>query len=371
MRFRTECQQLRRNGKELGPRWASNINIMANFMKRSEASPWLRRITAISFSLLVAFSADGQNIRTQTLNLKKGWNAVCLQVDPTNSKPSDCFRGTPVSIVASYVADKTLVQFVQNPSTNTLNKDNGWAAWYAADRPDAFLTTLFNLNANGAYLLYCQNDFTWSVSGSVVPAEIKWKPNSFNLAGFCLDDVSPPTFAQFFQPSAAHLPIRIYRLNNSQWSLVDQPQTTQMRSGEAYWVFCQGTSDYQGPLGIKMPNGQKLLVNGVNPTGVLFANRTGNPLEVRIEKVTGSAELPLAFVLRVATENNIIAASYDLPTIYNMPTFEANENRGFWLTVRPEKMTNDTATALLKITTDIGTQSWLPLVGNRSELQSN
>ena len=42
-------------------------------------------------------------IRTQSITLHKGWNAVYLQVDPTNSKPAACFQGTPVSIAASYI----------------------------------------------------------------------------------------------------------------------------------------------------------------------------------------------------------------------------------------------------------------------------
>ena len=325
----------------------------------------------IGLILLVVLTdtvVKAENIHTQTVSLHRGWNAVSLQVDPTNSKPADCFRGTPVSIVASYVADGAVVQYVQNPTTNNVNKDNGWAVWYAPDRPDAFLTRLFSLNANNAYLIYSQSDYVWTVTGAAVLGEVKWKPNSFNLAGFCLDDVSPPTFAQFFDPSAAHHPYRIYRLINSQWILVDQAQTTQMRSGEACWIFCKGSSDYQGPLGIKIQNGQKVLVNGINQAGVLFTNKTSNPLFVRVENATSSAVLPLAFVLRVITETNLVSASFDLPAIYSMPIFEANESRGFWLTVRPEKMASGTETTLLKVTTDIGTQCWLPVIGNRSEL---
>ena len=263
---------------------------------------------------------------------------MSLQVDPANSKPADCFRGTPVSIVASYVGDGSAVQYVQNPTTNTLNKDNGWAVWYAPDRPDAFLTRLFNLSANHSYLIYSQSDYVWSFAGAAVLGEVKWKPNSFNLAGFSLDDLSPPTFSQFFEASSAHHPYRIYRLVNGQWVLVDQAQSTQMRSGEAFWIYCNSGSDYQGPLGVKVENGQKVMVSGINPSGVLFANKTGNPMSVRVENSTSSTVLPLAYVLRAVTETNVVSASFDLPAVYNMPIFEANENRGIWLTIRPEKM---------------------------------
>jgi hypothetical protein len=300
--------------------------------------------------------------------LHKGWNAVYLQVDPTNSKPNECFQGTPVSVVASYVGNGSAVQYVQNPTTNSVTKNNGWSAWYAPGRPDAFLTQLFNLNANNAYLIFSQSDYVWSVTGTAVLSAVKWKPNSFNLAGFSLDRLSPPTFSQFFSGSAAHQPYRIYRLVNDQWTLVDSASTTQMRSGEACWIYCNGGSDYQGPLEVKAPNGQQAYITGVNPAGILLANKTVNPLSVKVENATSSEVLPLAFVLRAVTDSNVVSASFDLPATYNMPVFEAKESRGFWLTVRPEKMATATETTLLKITTDIGTQCWLPVTGNRSGL---
>lgn len=318
--------------------------------------------------LLTALAVRAESVRTQTVNLHKGWNAVCLQIDPTNSKPAECFRGTPIAIAASYVGDGAAVQYVQNPTTNNVNKDNGWLVWYASDRPDAFLTRLFNLDANHAYLIYSQSDYVWSVTGTPVLGAVKWRPNSFNLAGFCLDEVSPPTFDQFFAASAAHHPYRIYHLVNDQWVMVDHAQTTQMRSGEACWIYCAGSTDYQGPLDVKIQNGPTVLLNGVNQAGVLFANKTGNPLSVRVENATSSPLLPLAYVLRAVTESNVVAASFDLPATYNMPAFEAGESRGLWLTLRPEKMTTASETALLKITTDIGTQYWLPVAGNRSQL---
>ena len=333
-------------------------------------SVWLRRAGKVVFilSLFAGAVASAASLRTQTINLHRGWNAVCLQVDPTNSRPADCFTGTPVSIVAAYVGAATSVQYVQNPTTNNVNGDNGWSVWYASDRPDAFLTGLFNLNANNAYLIYSRSDYVWSLTGAAVLNVVKWKPNSFNLAGFCLDSLSPPTFDQFFAASAAHRPYRIYRLVNDQWVLVDHAQTTQMRSGEAYWTYCAGSSDYQGPLDVKIQNSQNVLVNGINQAGVLLANKTGNPLSVRVENSASSAVLPLAYVLRVVSDSNVVSAAFDLPDTYNMPAFDAKESRGFWLTLRPEKMATASETTLLKITTDIGTQCWLPVTGNRSEL---
>ena len=315
--------------------------------------------------------ASADTMRSQAISLHQGWNAIFLQVTPTNARPADCFIGTPVTMVASFIGNGSGVQFVQNPSTNSLNRPNGWLAWYAPGRPDAFLTQLFALSGNASYLVYSQSDFTWSVTGNVVITSVTWKPNSFSLVGFGLDDLSPPTFNQFFDGSAEHHPYRIYRLINDNWTLVDQAQTTQMRSGEAYWIYCKGSSDYQGPLYLKAPVGETLALAGANPVGVLLANKSKNPLSVRVENVSGSSALPLAFVLRAVTETNIVATAFDLPNPYNLPSFDAGESRGFWLTTRTEQMTADTQTGLLKITTDLGTQYWLPVTASRSALPAS
>lgn len=328
-------------------------------------------INAALFIVLFTHSLQAETARTQSVKLTRGWNAVCLAVNPTNSKPADCFQGTPVTIVASYVGNGSAVQYVQNPTTNSVSKKNGWLVWYAAGRPDAFLTQLFDLSANNTYLIFSQSDYVWSATGTAVPSAVKWKPNSFNLAGFCLDELSPPTFDQFFSASATHKPYRIYRLFNDQWALVDNAQTTQMRSGEACWIYCAGSSDYQGPLEVKTLNGSQAMVSSINQTGILFANNTANPLSVQIQNSTSGEILPLAFVLRAVTETNVVAAAFDLPATYAMPVFEAHEKRGVWLTLRPEKMAAETETTLLKITTDLGTQCWLPVTANRSDLNKS
>ena len=307
-------------------------------------------------------------LRQQVVSLHKGWNAVFLQVDPTNASPADCFQGTPVTMVAQFIGNASGVQFVQNPSTNSINRQGGWLVWYAPSRPDSFLTQLFALSGNASYLIYSQSDFIWSATGNAVLTSVTWKPNSFSLVGFGLDDLSPPTFNQFFDGSTEHHPYRIYRLLNDNWTLVDQAAATQMRSGEAYWIYCKGSSDYQGPLYAKVSSGQSLILNGANPAGALLANKSKNPLSVRVENVSGSAQLPLGFVLRAVTETNIIATTFDLPSPYAMPSFDAGENRGFWLAARTEQMSASTQTGLLKITTDLGTQCWLPVTVNRSEL---
>ena len=50
-------------------------------------------------------------VRTQSIALHKGWNAVFLQVDPATPKPADCFQGTPVTMAAAFTGAEKSLQF--------------------------------------------------------------------------------------------------------------------------------------------------------------------------------------------------------------------------------------------------------------------
>ncbi|HEV2693657.1 MAG TPA: hypothetical protein VG347_12260 [Verrucomicrobiae bacterium] len=316
--------------------------------------------------ILAVNLASADITRVQTISLHKGWNAVFLQVDPTDPKPADLFQGTPVTIAAAFTGVGKSIQYVQNPSTNSLTQKKGWSVWYAPSRQDAFLTQMFQLIGNKPYLLYAESDYVWSVSGNARLATVTWKPNAFTLTGFGVDDVSPPTFDQFFAGSPAHHPYQIYRLQNDSWIKLDNAQNTQMQSGEAYWIYCTGASAYQGPLAVQPPSGTTFTLTSGDSAGMVLLNNSPNPLNVQVQNMAGGAQLPLAFVLRAVTDTNVTTAAYDLPDTYSMPSFDAGEKRGFWLTLRPERMTVATQTGLLKITTDVGTLNWLPVTGNRS-----
>lgn len=307
--------------------------------------------------------------RTQTIQLHQGWNAVFLEVDPTNSQVAACFQGTPVTMVAAYTGPSKSVQFVQNPSTNHVTPQNGWDIWYASGRPDSFLTSFFELVGNKSYMIYSQSDYTWAVTGKARLTSVKWKPNAFTLTGFGVDPVSPPTFDQFFAGSPQHHPYQIYQLENGVWTRIDSAQTTQIQSGVAYWIYCKGNSSYQGPLNVGVPNPTAFPLYGVGSVGISLQNSSPNPLGVQVQNMAGGAQLPLAFVLRAVSSSNVVSAAYDLPDNYSMQSFDVGEGRGFWLTLRPERMSAPTQTGLLKITTDLGTQSWLPVTANQSDPQ--
>ena len=83
-------------------------------------------LVGLVFLSLSANVVLANTLRQQTVGLHKGWNAIFLQIDPTNASPADCFQGTPVTLVAQFVGNASVVQYVQNPSTNSISRQSGW-----------------------------------------------------------------------------------------------------------------------------------------------------------------------------------------------------------------------------------------------------
>ncbi|MDX9754345.1 MAG: hypothetical protein RBU29_10315, partial [bacterium] len=135
--------------------------------------------------------------------------------------------------------------------------DPYWIAYFPASRPEAMATNLFALQAGKAYLIEMEEAHTWKVKGKPALYRQQWNPNAYNLVGFHSDPETPPTFLQWFTPSAAHMPLDVWTLNtNQRWVAVsgDSP----IESGKAYWIRCQGNSTYQGPIEVHLTEGTEL-----------------------------------------------------------------------------------------------------------------
>src|SRR5689334_13930156 len=92
------------------------------FADAGTLSATLRQIRGRGFGvilawLLVAQVTSAEISRTQTITIHRGWNAVYLQVSPTNRDPSAVFANTPFDIVGTYFPVEKAVQYIQNPSS--------------------------------------------------------------------------------------------------------------------------------------------------------------------------------------------------------------------------------------------------------------
>jgi hypothetical protein len=310
-------------------------------------------------------ASQADTIRSQTIQIQKGWNSVFLQVSPTNRDPAAVFAGTPIEIVATYFAVGKPVQYIQNPGSIGWNK-SGWAVWYGPNRSDSFLSSLHAIHGNRAFLIFSKQDFTWTVSGAVAFEPIRWKGDSFNLLGLGVDEASPPTFDQYFSSSASHQPYRIYQLVNSQWQLVVNPVQTQIRPGVAYWIYCKGGSDYQGPMRTRIVGGQGVDFGSGSDSWVTFANESSNPMNIQVQTVSADIGLPLGYTVRGIGQGKMLPVTTPLPPSYALPTVEAGDTASLFLKLRRELMTNPAQSTLLKITTDTGVQLWLSVTGSQT-----
>ena len=238
--------------------------------------------------------------RSQKIELKKGWNAVYLEVDPEDPDPGQFVKGTPIDIVATLFVRRSTAQFSSDPEANLL-REEGWAVWYAETRPDSFLSDLAAVSGGRAYLIHSVSDFILNVEApSSTWSNVSWKSNSYNFVGFSVKDRAGPTFKQFFDPSKSHRDSSIYRLKDGKWVRVEEKSSESIRSGEAFWIYCKGSSKYGGPLEVSTGSSYQGMVIGTGGGNFTLRNLTDHPVSTSLSQIVPSGKgQPMDFALRV------------------------------------------------------------------------
>jgi hypothetical protein len=215
---------------------------------------------------------------------------------------------------------------------------------------------------------------TVSIRGEVLSAQVRWTPNRFNFVGFSVIGAGAPTFKQFFQGSQAHNHNKIYRLVSGAWRQVLQPDAETLRSGEAFWIYSDGASAYQGPLSVKANSSLGLVLGDSVKGQIAFLNATPHPLAFSLEQVIpeGGTGLPLAAVVSVLSSNALgrVDAPVDFPDgawKQEFPAFEAGAGMTLPVVLRMRDVQPGSYSGLLKVTTDLGTETWLPVRASREE----
>jgi len=234
----------------------------------------MKKISLFIFlSWVITAFAFGQNDR-QIFNLKPGWNAIYLEVQPNQNKISEVFEGIPVISVWKWNNSKASIELIQDPN-ELVPEQKEWNTYFK-DKP-SFMTNLFTINGGNCYLLKINGneDVVLTISGKPVLPKIKWISDSFNLVGFHLEPGNEPLFKRFFDYSPSHKDQTIYRLIENKWEIIQNPDSTQMKSGEAFWVYCNGgPSEFVGPLKIELEQydeldfGQNLLEQKIHITNL-------------------------------------------------------------------------------------------------------
>ncbi len=323
-----------------------------------------RSVIIMAIMLCVPGVALAAQEITQTFELKQGWNTVFTEIGLAETDPDVIFAGTPITLATTYHPENSPVQFIQDPDEAPWDK-HGWSRWYPRGTREVLFKNLFTIQANQPYLLYCTEDHILQLTGTPQFKKQTWQPNAFNFVGFHVDETAPPTFAQFFEDSSAHAASRIYYLQGSRWLRVPDPSKVNIASGQAYWMWCEGGSDHQGPMEVNLPGrGDELnFLLGVNELKIEVTNPSPNSLTLTLEPVSGN-EVPLCLMKSVVTEDTVV--TYERFTSYQT-SLASGEKHNIRLTVYRREITADEVTGLLKLADDIGNRVYIKVRAEKIE----
>jgi hypothetical protein len=304
---------------------------------------------------------------TQVIQLQAGWNAIHLNVEPTDSRPEVVFGGAPITKVATFFPTRSPVEFIQDPASPSW-KQQGWSIWYASVLPESAVSDLSAIIGGQGYLIFATARATLNVSGTVKLNRIRWRADSFNFVGFPVDPVSPPTFTAWFAGSTAQMSTTrrtIFALDGSgHWRAVDHPEATQIQPNAAYWIFCAGGSEYQGPLDITLPLG--VPKNGADFGAVTetipirFRNLSGVPIRFGAE-LSPANSLPVSYEARSGDQATRSQAA--LSPAVTFDPLEAGGQYVLRLTLDRALMTTTNGTAVLTVRDDVGSFVRIPVSG--------
>lgn len=249
---------------------------------------------------LTSFSSGRAGVATitQSIDLHPGWNAVYVEIEPENNDIETIFSGIPVASVWRWIPEKLGSDFLVNPAEGLLNLE-GWFGYFPEPKPEAFLSNLYTISPNQAYLIKLEGNSskTINITGKPVYVKKKWRTNGFTLTGFPLVAGQEPSFGDFFANSAAHQGQPVYKLNpQGVWEAVQEPYLERMKSGEAYWFYTHGTSRYQGMINATIEQGESMeFRQAFTEMDLILSNLSDVTNFVSLNRLGGST-LPMKFL---------------------------------------------------------------------------
>jgi hypothetical protein len=320
-------------------------------------------IGCIAVVSMLVLSMNAQNV-PQTILLQPGWNAVWLEVQPEDNKSATVFSNLPISSVWSFAQPLTSVDYIQNASEAEFN-EAGWLGWLPPPRPDAFLSDLFAVFANRAYIILCTNStpFLWNISGRPSLRQPGWVPDKFNLRGLPVDTNSLPTFVNYFLPSKAHYNAAttqleaVYKLDSAsgQWQAVAPGEAVQ--SGRAYWIFTKGASDYVAPMDVQAELGDGLdFSSELSELNLIVRNRASTNINMLLRDYAGGSNKLSYLQFNAALGNQWPVLPSPL-----MMTIQRTQELRLSIGVRRQDFSTDEYRSVVEVRDGTGTRIFLPV----------
>jgi hypothetical protein len=321
--------------------------------------------------ILALFGSAKAATYEQVITLQPGWNAIYVEVAPEVDAIEQVFAGLPVASVWRWLPDDQPVAFIQDPDEELLTID-GWYGYFPAERPESVLTNLFTITANQPYLVRMlgSQPRELRIQGSPQIRRKQWRSDDFQFTGFAVDPDNPPTFDTWFAGSEAHDGQAIFRLSEQgEWTEVLQPFSERIQSGEAYWVFTRGRSDYQGPLHVDLEFGERLDFGG-NLSRDSFTIRNASGLANQITLRRLDADVPVPLAIRQIDGNNGDIFWPSLPDEYSV-SLPVDESLLIEFGVQRASLLSSNAVHIIEITNGFGVRRLLEVSASISQPLAN
>lgn len=327
---------------------------------------WNSLIVSLACAALLAVAtgpvrAQGGTIE-QVIELEPGWNAIHVRVAPDDRDIESVFSGLPVASVWRWIPDEAGAEFVEDPAEGLDNVD-GWFAWFPEPRPEAFLSNLFRVDPNVAYLVELEGSESHEIvlEGQPRYRPIAWETDAFTLTGFTVDTGAAPTFEEYFSPSPAHESQPVYQLDpDGTWNEVDAASTP-IRDGEAYWIYTDGNSRYQGRTDLVLDQGDSLEFSAaLTEVEFVLRNRSDMDSTFLIRRLNGDT-LPLAYLNEDPETGEIGWPHLQDQLVVDAP---ANDDVSVGLSVLREDFSSSRMEQVLEITDEHGERILLHAGGN-------
>jgi hypothetical protein len=291
------------------------------------------RLAATLLLAIAAGPAAAACVSEQNFTLQPGWNAIYVGVDPQVKELATVFAGLPIASVWRWRADEGGARFIADPAEG-LDPLTGWFGWFPAGKPEAFLSNLYQLEPNTAYLVKLEGAQSrqFSVGGTPIYTAKHWQPDAYTLTGVTADSSNPPSFAEYFAGSGAHQGQPIYKLGtDGRWTLVTSPSSETLSPNRAYWFRTRGNSDWSGPLRAVLESGESLEFGGaLERVQLVLRNLTGANGSFTINRLGGST-LPLAYAV-TEPDGDVV-----FPRLENQLVLPAPAGSDTFLTLAPKR----------------------------------
>ena len=246
-------------------------------------------LPAIFGTVLLAPALHAQ-WKSETYNLKGGWNAIWLHGDATHATPAELFQSHPsVLEIWRWNPNPDAAGFSDSPSEPS-STSGEWTIWSREDPEEQRLTAL---TGQSAYLIRCSGSAsatsTISIAQRPKPPASTWLIAGANFLGFPASTGPAPLFASYFAsfPAATTPPSKIYKYIGGDLGAANPMQINSgfeaLDRNTAYWFEAAAVGDFTAPVEYELPG----------TAGIAFG-RTGNVITMGVMNRSTSA-LTLTF----------------------------------------------------------------------------